>query len=245
MSKIRATLLYTIPLSTALAKCKYIARQWCYYGILILNSFVCATPKATTHATTLLRSYPSTDLDQIESPTIVQAALATSAATSFFDEVEIGGEVFVDGALGANNPANEAFKEIQKIYGLSFAEAESRLACFTSIGTGHLGLNELTDNAWELVRETMVKIVTQTERTARDFEESHFTLFSSGRAFRFNVDHGLEAVGLDEWNQLGAIKAKTRNWLGYASHANEVGLCAKQLANHVGMFAMADDLYME
>lgn len=197
--------------------------------------FVCATPKATTHATTLLRSYPSADLDEIESPTIVEAALATSAATSFFDEVEIGGEVFVDGALGANNPANEAFKEIQKIYGLSFAEAESRLACFTSIGTGHLGLNELTDNAWELVRETMVKIVTQTERTARDFEESHFTLFSSGRAFRFNVDHGLEAVGLDEWNQLGAIKAKTRNWLGYASHANEVGLCAKQLANNVGL----------
>ena len=245
MSKIRATLLYATRLSTALAKCKYVARQWWCSGILTLNSFVCATPKATTHATTLLRSYPSSDLDEIESPTIVEAALATSAATSFFDEVEIGGEVFVDGALGANNPANEAFKEIQKIYGLSFAEAESRLTCFASIGTGHLGLNELTDNAWEMVRETMVKIVTQTERTARDFEESHFTLFSSGRAFRFNVDHGLEAVGLDEWNQLGAIKAKTRNWLGYASHANEVGLCAKQLANHVGMFVMADDLYMK
>ena len=99
-------------LSTALAKCKYITRQcWCY-SVLTLNSFVFATPKATTHATTLLRSYSSTDLDQIESPTIVEAALATSVAPSFFDEVKIGGEVFVDGALGANNPANEAFKEI-------------------------------------------------------------------------------------------------------------------------------------
>ena len=143
----RAMLLYATRLSTALTKCKYITRQWWCYSVLTLNSFFCATPKATTHATTLLRSYPSTDLDQIESPAIVEAALATSAATSFFDEVEIGGEVFVDGALGANNPANEAFKEIQKIHGLSSAEAESRLTCFTSIGTGHLGLNELTDNA--------------------------------------------------------------------------------------------------
>ena len=189
----------------------------------------------STHATTLLRSYSSTNLDEVESPTILEAALATSAATGFFDEVDIRGEKFVDGAMGANNPANEAFKEIQKIHDLDFAEAESRLICFASIGTGHLGLNELTNNAWEAVRKTVLAIVTQTERTAREFEEIHFPLFRSGRAFRFNVDHGLNDVGLDEWNKLGVIQAKTRNWLSYSRHAYEVELCAKQLANHVGM----------
>ena len=144
-------------------------------------------------------------------------------------------------ALGANISADEAFKKIKKIYGLSFAEAESRLTCFTSIGTGHLGLNETTNDAGEMLRDTTVKVITQTERTARDFEESHFALFGAGRAFRFNVDHGLEKIGLDEWNQLRDIRAKTRNWLGHARHSNEVGLCAKQLANHVGMFMTKDD----
>ncbi|KAG8533360.1 uncharacterized protein KY384_002143 [Bacidia gigantensis] len=154
-------------------------------------------------------------------PTIVEAALATSAATTFFDEVEIDGQVFVDGALGANNPANEAFREIRKIYGETPADAESRLKCFVSIGTGNIP-GEFSDNVWELIRERMLSLVTETERTAEDFEKDHSELFKSGRAFRFNVHHGLEKASLDDHNQMSIIGAKIRIWINQTKQTNEI-----------------------
>ena len=42
-------------------------------------------------------------------------ALATSAATGFFDPVSIGARRFVDGALGANNPVDEVEEDASNI----------------------------------------------------------------------------------------------------------------------------------
>lgn len=41
---------------------------------------------------------------------IYQAALATSAATTFFDPVRIGDRTIANGGLGANNPAVRRMK---------------------------------------------------------------------------------------------------------------------------------------
>ena len=105
------------------------------------------------------------------------------------------------------------------IYGLSFAEAESRLSCFISIGTGYPGLNPVSDDVWKLFQKTMISIVAETESTAQEFEETHSTLSNTWhRSSRFNVDHGLESVGLDEWNHLSDIQAKPRYWLRKTSN---------------------------
>ena len=74
-------------------------------------SFVCATAKETS-GVTCLRSYSLPSGNDIGA-TICDAALATSTVTSFFDAVSIGARVFVDGALGANNPVDEVEEEVQ------------------------------------------------------------------------------------------------------------------------------------
>jgi predicted acylesterase/phospholipase RssA len=69
------------------------------------NSVVCTTAGETA-GITRIRSYDlphELDLRAI----IYDAALATSAVTSFFGPVSIGARQFVDGALGADNPVDE------------------------------------------------------------------------------------------------------------------------------------------
>ena len=65
-----------------------------------------------TTAIKRLRSYSLTSHRDVPA-TICEAALATSAATSFFEPVHIGARKYVDGALGANNPVDEVEGEAQ------------------------------------------------------------------------------------------------------------------------------------
>ncbi|KAK8142430.1 hypothetical protein G3M48_008773 [Beauveria asiatica] len=74
-----------------------------------ISTFVCAAAKETSDITRL-RSYDLPGKASIEA-TILDAALATSAATRFFDPVRIGARQFVDGALGANNPVEQVERE--------------------------------------------------------------------------------------------------------------------------------------
>lgn len=76
--------------------------------------FVCTTAKETA-GITRLRSYELPDELSIPA-TICDAALATSAATGFFDPVSIGARQFVDGALGADNPVDEVEGEASNIW---------------------------------------------------------------------------------------------------------------------------------
>lgn len=48
---------------------------------------------------------------------IWEAARATSAASSFFDDITIAGEGFVDGATGANNPIFKLWTEAADAFG--------------------------------------------------------------------------------------------------------------------------------
>jgi predicted acylesterase/phospholipase RssA len=63
--------------------------------------------------TTVFSSYPPQQRGRefYNSVEIWQAARATSAATTFFDSIEILGEEFADGAFRANNPINEMWTE--------------------------------------------------------------------------------------------------------------------------------------
>ena len=57
------------------------------------------------------RSYAIPGELEDSAPKILEAARATSAATSYFEPVTTRGLKFVDGALGANNPVNEVWTE--------------------------------------------------------------------------------------------------------------------------------------
>lgn len=55
-----------------------------------------------------------------------EAARATSAATSFFDPITIDGSTYWDGALGANNPVNQLWKEAKEAFGPEKLEPQIR-----------------------------------------------------------------------------------------------------------------------
>jgi hypothetical protein len=81
--------------------------------MLMKSSFVCATAHETS-GITRLRSYSLLNKLNL-SATTRDAALAKSAATGVFDPVHIGARKYEDGALGANNPAEEVEESYQHL----------------------------------------------------------------------------------------------------------------------------------
>jgi patatin-like phospholipase/acyl hydrolase len=75
--------------------------------------FVCAAQGANSDAV-VIRSYPSGSGewdDLYDVCRIWEAARATSAASTFFEPIEIGHQLYVDGALRYNNPIEKADQE--------------------------------------------------------------------------------------------------------------------------------------
>lgn len=152
-----------------------------------------------------------------EDVTIWQAARATSAATSFFDSITIGegyaGREYVDGAMGVNNPLDEVWIEAQDIWTPDQSKLESMVKCVVSIGTGNPGTSPIGDKPWTIA-ETLKDIATQTEHTERVFAMKHQDLLNQERRYyRFNVDYGLQNVGLEEYKRQGDIIDATAKYL--------------------------------
>ena len=158
-----------------------------------------------------IRAYqPDTALVE-DRATIWEAARATSAASSFFDPISIGkhGQEYVDAGLGCNNPVDEVWTEAQDIWSPEGDDLAALLKCFISIGTGNPGTSPIEDGALKIFSKTLKEIATETEKTADLFEKRHRGLFSQGRYFRFNVDQGLQSVGLEEYKKEKEIVSAT------------------------------------
>ncbi|EJP60972.1 protein kinase subdomain-containing protein [Beauveria bassiana ARSEF 2860] len=189
--------------------------------------FVCAAAKETSDITRL-RSYDLPGKTSIEA-TILDAALATSAATRFFDPVRIGARQFVDGALGANNPVEQVEREASDIWCADTAELMPQVKCFLSVGTGHPGKKAIEDNMVKLLSKTLVGMVTETEQTEARFIARWRQHYDLKRYFRFNVDHGLEGVGLEEFDQQGTMEAATESYLDHTAQITRVRDCVLNL----------------
>jgi patatin-like phospholipase/acyl hydrolase len=159
----------------------------------------------------LFRTYTADyAVDSLVGPecTIWEAALATSAAPTFFDSIKIGRQQFVDGATGLNNPVEVVLEEARSIW----PDAIPRIQCIVSIGTGMPDLKDFGDNLKEIVN-TLKTISTETEETALRFLKNHKHLDIGSHYFRFNVQHGLEKVGLDEHKKIDTIEVATVRYL--------------------------------
>lgn len=160
-----------------------------------------------------IRSYDMPGDLEIERASILEAARATSAATTFFDLVQIGDVKFVDGALGANNPVGEVENEATNIWCSDGDELKPLVKCFVSVGTGNPGTQPMEDNGIKFLSKTLPKLVTETERTAENFERKWRRHFKTNRYFRFNVDQGLQHIQLADYKEKGPIQAATRAYL--------------------------------
>jgi predicted acylesterase/phospholipase RssA len=161
--------------------------------------------------------------------TICEAALATTAATGFFPPVSIGARQFADAALGANNPIEEVEGEATDIWAPTTGDLKPLVKCFISIGTGHPGKKALADNIAKFLAESLVGIVTDTERTERKFIARWAEHYNEKRYFRFNVDQGLQGVGLAEYREQGKIEAVTDEYLRHPEQKFRARDCIQNL----------------
>lgn len=186
--------------------------------------FVCAT-RAEDHSLAILRSYKTRRHDPLFNICkIWEAARATSAASTFFEPIEIGPsrQNFVDGALTAkNNPIRSANTESRDIW-----PGEDRL--ILSIGTGAAPGQAVTGNLVSLA--TRIKeIVVDSEQTDRDFRMENNEMVRNGRLYRFNVMHGLADVGLEEHQAVNRIATYTDRYLDHSDVFDMVQACVNNL----------------
>ncbi|KAE9372602.1 FabD/lysophospholipase-like protein [Stipitochalara longipes BDJ] len=182
-------------------------------------SYVCTVDRDTKDIIHL-RSYSLPDELDIHA-TICQAALATSAATTFFEPVNIGNRMFAGCGFGANNPVDELEVEASNIWCSETGDLRPLVKCFISIGTGSPGKKAFEDSMIKFFSQTVVDIATETENTEntenteKKFNAKWAKSFDENRYFRFNVDQGLQSIGLDEYKKRGAMEAAMA---GYLTH---------------------------
>jgi len=77
---------------------------------------------------------------------------------------------------------------------------------------------------------TLKDLATETEMTAQLFHRDKSNLDDEGRYYRFNVDRGLEEIGLDESKKTAAIAAATRLYSQSQTVSKQMKACANNLA---------------
>lgn len=190
-------------------------------------SFVCTIDQDTKDIVRL-RSYSLPDEPRVHA-TICQAALATSATTTFFDPIRIGDRTFADGGLGANNPVDEVEGEAANIWCSDTRELKPLVKCFISIGTGNPGKKPFKGSMVNFLSRTVVDIATETENTEKKFIDRWAKEFDGKRYFRFNVDQGLQNIGLNEYNKRGPIQAASYGYLTHRAQKLQVRYCFNNL----------------
>lgn len=159
---------------------------------------------------------------------IWEACRATSAASTFFDPIAIGRykEEFVDGATGANNPVREVWDQAQLLW---WQPHENKIKCLVSIGTGMPSLKPFRDDVLH-IGQMLVSVATETEQTAERFRREKSHLEDSGKYYRFNVDRGLEEIGLEESKKRKEIAAATRRYVDSQGVFKQMQACANNIA---------------
>ena len=161
----------------------------------------------------LFRTYSSQDEEPIvEDCTIWQAARATTAAPTFFKPITIGNQSFIDGVMAHNNPTSLALREVARVF------PNGRLACVLSLGTGKSETISIPKKRHVIQRMLPLDVIMAIQKIATECESVHQTVehrFSNtpGVYFRFNVEQGLQAVSLSDWERLADVEAHTRQYL--------------------------------
>ncbi|KAL8995493.1 MAG: hypothetical protein Q9169_004787 [Polycauliona sp. 2 TL-2023] len=173
--------------------------------------FVCATSSETT-GIKRLRSYNLPEELNVR-PTICDAALATSAATSFFEPVQIGSRTKPQtyGALlmrSSSSPSSSAFCPSEPVI------PERR---------------QLKQALERFLTGTLVDIATETENTAESVIGRWRNQYEQKKYFRFNVQQGLQGIGLEEYREQATIETATDEYLQGIEQKSQVRDCIENL----------------
>ncbi|KAJ5781337.1 hypothetical protein N7457_006497 [Penicillium paradoxum] len=194
--------------------------------------FVCTTSKHTLQVARL-RSYRVSNENTIPA-TICEAALATSAATRYFDAVSIGNRQFVDGAFGANNPIEEVEEEAADLWCTTSRDLKPLVKCFISIGTGHPAQLPMDDNVFKFLSKTLVRMATKPESTERRFMARWSNEVNQKRCFRFNVEQGLQQIHMTDFDKQHVIESATHDYLHHSNQKIDLRDCILNLLEKTG-----------
>ena len=105
--------------------------------------------------------------------------------------------------------------EASNIWCPETADLKPLVKCFISIGTGVPDSKPFETSALGFLKNTVVSIATETEVTARRFMNRWAKHLDDKRYFRFNVQQGLQNIGLDEFKEekQGIMEAATEVYL--------------------------------
>ncbi|KAF2149348.1 FabD/lysophospholipase-like protein [Myriangium duriaei CBS 260.36] len=189
---------------------------------------VCAVDQ--TSGAEYIRTYKNTKRtnDLLSHCKIWQAARATSAASTFFDPIEIGpdGRIFADGGLRNNNPIEAAYSEARDM----FPDSKDDLI-FVTLGTGvEVPIADMNANLQVFV-DVMKNIVTETEHTYQRFYDNHPEMVQD-RLHRFNVPQGLATVGLEEHARRRDVVNFTLSYCKRSDAADAFRRCAESLESN-------------
>ena len=147
-----------------------------------------------------------------------------SDATGLFDSVAIGRykQQFVDEDLLDNNAIHLFVRrEAEKIW-------PERDALVISIGTGSAPGGHFEGGIKKVV-EAMETILTQTERTGDDFDQSHRATVDHGLLFRFNVAHGLAQTDLEGYKEVNSTADATETYSDNGETEQKMKACVERL----------------
>ncbi|KNZ82006.1 Nephrocystin-3, partial [Termitomyces sp. J132] len=182
------------------------------------RSFVVALPSA--HMTPrIFRTY-QVRANPGYNCTVVEAARATTATPELFKPVVITAqgvsETFVGARLGYSNPTSVVLDEAKLVFGLS-----QEVICLVSIGAGHPGpvLWNPTKHFNKRLVNLLFQISTNYEAPAEELVKRYLHL--PGVFYRLSVEQGLQGI-VDDYNQLGVIKAHSLDYLKKAEVSQKV-----------------------
>ncbi|KAI5114757.1 hypothetical protein M0805_002263, partial [Coniferiporia weirii] len=174
--------------------------------------------------------------EQRDDASIVTAALATSAAPTYFHPTPHGGHTYIDGGVGYNNPAELALKQLAALYGPA-AHAHT----LVSLGTGRCNSNPYRPRVCSTrsgpagmldMLRAFAHISTDAEGVHARLEE-RFAL--TGAYFRFNPV-GLEDVVLDDWTAVDRAVEASLAYLELPETQNRLSELAVRLLSARGLF---------
>lgn len=187
--------------------------------------FVCAVPALhINNQPTLFRTWLAKKNPEYNC-TIWEAALATSAAPTFFERIYIGDEgmkeEFIDGGLGCNNPVRCLVEEAAKEFG-----PNGKVNCIVSIGTGKPMVSGFKAPGF-LQRAVPSALIHVLKNMATDSEAEALRMEGRfrncpGLYHRLNVEHGLQMVSLEEWEKLGEVRTHTKAYLNDDTVSREI-----------------------
>jgi predicted acylesterase/phospholipase RssA len=171
-----------------------------------------------------LRTYEVPTASSSIKPTIWQACRATSAAPTLLPAIAFGTPLreFVDGGIGYNNPIRVLLDEVSQLW------PQRAVGCLISIGAGRQDMVDVGKKAIDLVK-TLVDMSTDTEQVEEEVAAEMSSKYGIDQRIyhRFNVDSGLEKVGLAEWEEFDRVTNCTEAYL--KRQRDSVARCVNQL----------------